>query len=144
MKGESPLGMTAIGVFLFFGAVMASLAGTTLIWQGSFLDHMWTLNAPAYQQLSPFGRTVGIPFLVLSATLVAAGGGWFARRLWGWKLAVVIIAIQVLGDLMSIFMGHFIRGAVGATIAGALLFYLVRSEVRRAFVPRGEVGRGAS
>jgi ABC-type branched-subunit amino acid transport system permease subunit len=133
--------MTAIGVFLFFGAIMASLAGTTLIWRGTLLDHMWTLNAPAYRQLSPFGKTVGIPFLVLSAALAAAGLGWFARRLWGWKLAVVIIATQVLGDLVSIFMGQFVRGAVGVTIAGALLFYLLRPEVRGAFVARRAIER---
>src|SRR5713101_8800095 len=104
VREESPRTMTAIGVFLFFGAIMACLAGTTLIWQGSFLDHMWTLNAPAYQQLSPFGKTVGIPFLVLSAALAGSGVSWFRRRLWGWRLAVVIIATQVLGDLISIFM----------------------------------------
>jgi hypothetical protein len=133
--------MTAIGVFLLFGATMASLAGTTLIWQGTFLDHMWTLNAPAYRQLSPFGRTVGIPFLVLSAALATAGVGWFRRRLWGWKLAVAIIATQVLGDLTSIFMGHFVMGAVGVTIAAALLLYLLRPEVRGAFVARRAIER---
>ncbi len=126
--------MTAIGVFLFFGAVMASLAGTTLIWRGTLLDHMWVLNAPAYRQLAPFGKTVGAPFLVLSAALAAAGAGWFRRRLWGWQLAVVVIATQVLGDLISIFMGHFVRGAAGVTIASALLLYLLRPVVRGAFV----------
>ena len=133
--------MTAIGVFLFFGATMACLAGTTLIWQGTFLDHMWTLNAPAYKQLSPLGKTVGIPFLVLSATLATAGVGWFGRRLWGWRLAVVVIATQVLGDFMSILMGHFVRGAVGVTIASALLLYLLRTEVRGAFVARRAIER---
>jgi Domain of unknown function (DUF4118) len=53
--------MTAIGVFLFFVAVMASLAGATLIWRRTFLDHMWVLNAPAYKQLSPLGEKVGVP-----------------------------------------------------------------------------------
>ena len=138
---ESPWAMTAIGVFLFFGAVMASLAGTTLIWRGTLLDRMWTLNAPAYKQLSPLGKTVGIPFLALSAALAAAGVRWFGRRLWGWRLAVVIIATQVLGDLISIFMGHFVRGAVGVTIASALLFYLLRPEVRGAFVARRAIER---
>jgi hypothetical protein len=133
--------MTAIGVFLFFGAIMASLAGTTLIRRGTVLDHMWTLNAPAYKQLSPLGKTVGIPFLVLGAALAAAGVGWFGRRLWGWRLAVVIIAIQVLGDFMSIFMGHFVRGVVGATIASALLLYLFRPEMRGAFVARRAIER---
>ena len=126
--------MTAVGVFLFFGSVMASLAGATLIWRGTFLDHMWILNAPAYRQLAPFGERVGVPFLLLSAALAAAGVGWFGRHLWGWRLAVVIIATQVLGDLVSIFMGHFIRGAAGVAIASALLLYLLRPVVRGAFV----------
>src|SRR5271167_216075 len=34
-------GFTAIGMFLFFGAVMASLAATTLLWQGTALDRVW-------------------------------------------------------------------------------------------------------
>jgi hypothetical protein len=133
--------MTAIGLFLFFGAVMASLAGTTLIWRGTLLDHMWVLNAPAYRQLAPLGKTVGLPFLGLSAALAAAGVGWFARSLWGWRLAVVIIATQVLGDLISILMGHFVRGAAGVTIASALLLYLLRPPVRGAFAARRAVNR---
>jgi hypothetical protein len=114
--------MTAVGVFLLFGAIIASLAGTTLIWRGTLLDRIWTLNAPAYKQLAPLGKTIGIPFLALSTALAVAGVGWFARRLWGWRLAVVIIATQVFGDLVSIFMGHFVRCATGVTIAGGLLF----------------------
>jgi hypothetical protein len=128
--------MNAVGIFLFFGAALASLAGTTLIWRGTLLDRIWALNAPAYKQLSAFGKTIGIPFLVLSVALVAASAGWLRRRLWGWRLAVLIIAMQVLGDLVSIFMGHFVRGATGVTIAAALLFYLFRPEVRAAFVVR--------
>jgi hypothetical protein len=133
MRGESRWAMTAIGMFLFFGAIMAFLAGTTLIWQGTFLDHLWTLNTPAYKQLSPFGRTVGVPFLVLSVSLTVAGAGWFGRRLWGWRLTVVIIATQVLGDLVNVLRGDVVKGAIGFTIAGGLLFYLLRSEVRAAF-----------
>jgi hypothetical protein len=125
--------MTAIGVFLFLGATMAILAGTTLIWQGTLLDRMWVLNAPAYKQLAPLGKPVGIPFLLLSAALAAAGKGWLARRFWGWALAVVIIATQVFGDLVSVFMGHFVLGGIGVTIAAALLFYLLRPRVRAAF-----------
>ena len=144
MQRESPLAMKAIGVFLFFGALMASLAGTTLIWRGTLLDRMWALNAPAYRELSPFGKTVGIPFLLLSAALAVAGAGWLRRRLWGWRLAVIIITTQVAGDLISIFMGHFVRGATGVTIAGALLFYMLRPEVRASFDPHRAIERGIS
>jgi hypothetical protein len=123
----------AIGIFLFFGAIMASLAGTTLIWRGTILERMWALNPTAYKQLVPFRTAAGIVFLLLGLTLAVAGAGWFKRRLWGWRLAVAIIATQVLGDLVNVLRGDVTRGAVGFTMAGALLFYLLRSEVRAAF-----------
>jgi hypothetical protein len=122
-----------MGIFLFFGATMASIAGVTLIWRGTILDRVWALNAPAYRQLAPFGRTVGIPLLLLGATMAVAGTAWFKRRLWGWRLAVAIIATQVLGDLVNAFMGDLVRGGVGFVIAGALLVYLLRPEVRGTF-----------
>src|ERR1700680_1857235 len=94
--GPRPRGFTAIGVFLFFGAIMASLAATTLLWRGTPLDRLWVLNPMADKQLAPLGSTVGVLFLVLGAALTTAGIGWFRRRLWGWRLTVVIIGMQVL------------------------------------------------
>ena len=125
--------MTGVGIFLFFGATMACLAGTTLVWPGTALDRIWALNAPVYKQLAPFGKAVGIPFLFLGAALALAGTGWFNLRRWGWWLAVAIIATQVLGDFVNAFMGQIVRGGIGAIIAGALLFYLFRPAVTATF-----------
>lgn len=120
-------------MFLFFGAIMASLAGTTLVWRGTILDQMWAINAPAYRWLAPFGKTIGIPFILLGATLAVAATGWFGHRLWGWRLAVAIIATEVLGNIVHAFMGSLVRGGVGVVISGALLLYLLRPEVRAVF-----------
>jgi hypothetical protein len=128
-----PRSMTAIGVFLLFGAVMASLAGTTLVWHGTSLDRIWALNRRAYEQLAPFGKAVGIPFLLLGVTLAIAGIGWFNYRPWGWRLAVAIVATQVLGNLVNAFTGDVVEGGIGFMIAGALLVYLLRPAVRNAF-----------
>ena len=125
--------MTAVGIFLLFGAVTASLAGITLLWPCTPLDRMWTLNSRAYKELAPFRKTAGIPFLLLGVTLAVAAMGWLKRCLWGWRLAVGIIAVQVLGDLVNALMGDLVRGGVGFVIAGALLVYLLRPEVRTAF-----------
>jgi hypothetical protein len=126
-------GFNAIGVFLFFGAVTASLAATTLLWRGTALDRLWALNPTAYKQLAPLGGIVGIFFLMLGAALVTAGIGWFRRRLWGWRLAVVIISTQVLGDVVNWVRGDWMRGATGVFIAGALLLFLLQPRIRAAF-----------
>ena len=126
-------GLKAVGIFLIFGAVVASLAGMSLAWPGTFLDRMWRLNPRAYRGLVPLGRIAGIPFLLLGSTLAVASIGWLRLRIWGWWMAVAIIATQVLGNVVNIFLGHFVEGGVGVAIAGALLLYLVRGDVKRAF-----------
>ena len=128
-----PPGFAAIGIFLIFGAAMAGFAATTLLWRGTALDRVWILNPTAYQQLVPLGSKVGILFLLLSAALVVSGLGWFRRRLWAWRLAVVIIAIQVLGDIVNLVRGDLLRGATGVIIAGALLIYVLSPRIRAAF-----------
>ena len=128
-----PRGMTAIGVFLLFGAVMAFIAGTTLVRRGTALDRMWALNPRAYDELAPLGKTVRLLFLSLAAALALAATGWLKRRRWGWQLAVAIIGTQVLGDFVNIFFGRPVQGLVGVAIAGALLFYITRPYVRAAF-----------
>ena len=122
-----------MAVFLVFAATMATLAGITLLFPGSFLDPIWRLNPEAGEQLRQLGRGIGIAFLGLGAAMVAAAIGWIKRRFWGWALAVIIIASQVLGDLVNALLGELLKGAVGVMIAAALLAYLIRPVTRGAF-----------
>ena len=132
-RSNHSFGLTAMAVFLVFGATMATLAGITLLFPGSFLDPIWRLNPEAGEQLRQLGPGIGIAFLGLGAAMVAAAIGWIRRRFWGWALAVIIIASQVLGDLVNAVRGEFWKGAVGVVIASALLVYLVRPATRGAF-----------
>jgi hypothetical protein len=139
MDSATPFGakltpaMTALGAFLIFGACMSGLAGMTLVWRGTALDRMWALNPTAYRQLVPLGGIVGPLFLLLSATLAIASVGWFKRRFWGWGLAGIIISTQIAGDSINLVRGDFVRGGTGVAIAGALLLYLLRPQVRTTF-----------
>jgi hypothetical protein len=128
-----PSGFAAVGIFLFFGATLASLAAITLLWRGTSLDRIWSLNPTAYRQLAPLGRSVGVLFLSLGLALAAAGIGWFRRRLWGWRLAVAIIATQIVGDVINCIRGDWLHGAIGVVIAGALLLFLLRPTVKKTF-----------
>jgi uncharacterized membrane protein (DUF2068 family) len=62
--------------------------------------------------------TVGI------ACLFAAIGLWQARR-WGTWLALIILSINMLGDLMNVFVRHDYRGLIGVPVAGAMIFLLL-------------------
>ncbi len=126
-------GITAIGIFLVFGAAMASLAGITLVWPGTILDRVWALNPRAYGQLVSYGVPAGILFLLLAVALAVAALGWLKRQRWGWRLAVVLIGTQVLGDFLNIFSGHILQGAVGVTIAGVLFIYMTRARLSSTF-----------
>jgi len=123
-----------MGVFLFFGALMACLAGITLSLRGTPLDHIWRLNPHAYSEMKPYGKIIGIPFLLLSFALVLSGYGWFRRRVWAWRLAVALIATQVFANIINLFIGRILEGSTGVAVAGALLFYLLRRHTRAAFL----------
>src|SRR5690348_11467192 len=81
---DRPLGYNAIGVFLFFGATMASYAAATLAFPGTYLDYAWKLNPEAHRELGTLGRVMGLPFVALAIALFVAGVGWFQRRRWVW------------------------------------------------------------
>jgi len=132
---SSPPGIKAIGAFLMFGATMACVAGTTLLRPGAALGRVWALNPRAYNELAPYGKSVGFGFLLLAVLLALAGVGWFKRRRWGWQLAAAIIATQVLGDLVNMLQGRVVQGGTGVVIAGALLLYILRPNMRAAFAP---------
>lgn len=104
--------------------------------RGTALDRMWALNPRAYDELAPLGKTAGLLFLSLAAVLALAAIGWLKRRRWGWQLAVAIIGTQVLGNFMNILSGRLLEGVLGATLAGALLLYILRTRVRVAFAAK--------
>jgi hypothetical protein len=134
-----PSGFLAVGIFFFFGALMATFAATTLLDPGTFLDRAWELNSTAHVQLVPVAKIAGVGFVFLAVVLLLADVGWFRRRYWGWVLGTSVIAVNMLGDLINSARGEWLRGALGVVIAGLLLFYLTRPGVRNYFkkaVPR--------
>ena len=76
---------------------------------------------------------MGPLFFLLSIALGIAAVGWFKQRVWGWRLTVLIISTQVAGDFVNLVRGDLLRGGTGLLIAGALLFYLLRSDIRGTF-----------
>ncbi len=132
-----PRGFVLIGVFFIFGATMAAYAAITLLYPGTFLDALWTLNKTGHMGLLALGRWGALPFVVLSPMLGLASVGWFRRRRWGWGLGVAIISINMAGDLSQVAFGERWKGVVGAAIAGMLLVYMTSRSMRNHFADGG-------
>ncbi|MBZ5720577.1 MAG: hypothetical protein LAO03_09375 [Acidobacteriia bacterium] len=130
---QQPRGFLALGIFFFFGALMATFAATTLLKPGTFLDRAWVLNPTAHVQLVSVGKIAGFGFIALAVPLLLAGVGWFRRRYWGWVVGTSVIAVNLLGDLGQIGFGERLKGVTGVLIAGLLLVYMTRPGVRNYF-----------
>ena len=63
---------------------------------------------------------------------MAAIGLW-RRAKWGYKIAVGLIAINVVGDVANTLTGVEPRAIVGVPIALTILIYLFRKRVRASF-----------
>ncbi|HET7207076.1 MAG TPA: hypothetical protein VFI95_10930 [Terriglobales bacterium] len=133
---KRPKGFLALGIFFYFGAVMAAYAAITLLRPGTFLDGLWVLNPQAHVALRAFGPSVAAPFSVLAIVLVLAGLGWFRHQYWGWLLGTFVIGANCAADLIHVFLGDWLRSGVGFVIAGLLLWYLTSAGVRRYFLPQ--------
>jgi len=122
-----------VGIFLIFASCMSALARSLLVFPGTVLDSLWLLNPLAHETLSSHGSAFGPLFFLLSVTLMVTSIGWFRRCLWAWRLAVIIIATQILGDIINLGRRDFLRGGMGVAIAGLLMVYLLRPSVRAEF-----------
>ena len=132
-EGGNRAALLGIGSFLAFACMMAGLAGTMLLWPGTILDRLWSLNQPAHAALARFGTVSGLFFLTLGGVLLTTAVGWFRQRLWAWRMALVILFTQVVGDFVSLFRGDFLGGSAGLLIAGTLIVLLLRSSVQTMF-----------
>ena len=111
--------------FFAFGATMCALTVSLLLFPGSALDSLWRLNPDARLAFESLGYwSVVLMLTVGTACLFAAIGLWQARP-WGTWLAVIILSINVVGDLTNVFVRHDYRGLIGVPVAGAMILFLL-------------------
>src|SRR6266487_4074345 len=131
-----PVGLTLLTAFFVFGALMAVLAFFELLLSGGFLEPIWRLNPDAHRALTELGAW-GIVLMaaVAIACALAAIGLWIQAQ-WGRRLAVGILAINLLGDVMNAVTRGDLRTLIGIPIGGAMIFYLFRPRTRAQFEVR--------
>ena len=143
VKSEKrPLGVTALSLFFLFGAAASFLSFVSLLFPGSFLEPMWRLNPRAREGFAGMGVwAIILMCAVCVACLTASKGLWRGER-WGYRVAVALLCINLLGDITNVVLGIEPSAAVGIPIVLAILAYLGRKRTRGFFArPKGVEGK---
>ena len=128
-----PLGIAALSVFFLIGSLISFTAGVSLLVPGGFLEPMWRVNPHGHEGLLRIGLWAVALLCAASASCAAAAVGLWRRARWGYIVAIVLIAINLLSDVANTVLGTEPRAIVGVPIALALLFYLMSRRVRNLF-----------
>ena len=130
-----PLGVMALVMLFVIGTCASFLSAVSLIFPGSFLEPIWNLNPHARAGFSRIGSWAMVLMIsVCIACLFTALGLW-RRRSWGYWLAVVMLVVNLCGDVVNVISGIEPRAIIGIPIVGVILAYLLRKRTRYHFLP---------
>lgn len=125
-------GLTALAIFFLFGAVMSGATAVALLTPGGPLEPLWRLNPAAREAFRPMGvGAVVLMATVCVACALSAVGLWRHRR-WGIRLAIALLAVNVVGDAVNAIARGDPRTLIGVPIGVALIAYLWRTFRARA------------
>jgi hypothetical protein len=124
--------ITALSIFFMVGAAISLTASITLLRPNSFLEWMWRLNPRAHQHLSSLGLWAVALLGSVSLFCAAAAIGLWRESRWGYRIAIGLMVINLIGDVTNVVLGTEPRAVVGVPIAAAILIYLIHNRVRTA------------
>lgn len=130
-----PAGIVALSIFFMAGAAISFITCISLLFSGSILEPMWKLNPRAHEAFRSMGHWAVVLMAAVSTSCAFAAAGLLKRAEWGRRLAIIMLAINLAGDIANTLMGTDRRAIVGVPIAAALLAYLASARVRRYFRP---------
>jgi hypothetical protein len=124
--------------FFAFGVAMCALTSGLLLFPGTALDSLWRLNPDAHLVFRSIGSwSIVLMVTVGTACFLAAIGLW-QGALWGTRLALIILSVNIIGDLINALFRHDYRALIGLPISAVMIFYLVRSKTQSKSVALGQ------
>jgi hypothetical protein len=130
---RTPLGIRALAAFFAFGACMSLIACIALLLPGAAFEPMWQLNLQAHETFVHMGTWAVVLMGAVSAGCALSAGGLLARSSWGYRLAIAVLGVNLLGDTANAILRDDPRTLIGLPIGGLLIAYLLRPQIRGLF-----------
>ena len=128
-KIRRPRLITALSIFFMMGAAISLTASISLLRPNSFLEPMWRLNPRAHENLSSLGLWAVALLGSVSLFCAAAAIGLWQQSRWGYRIAIGLMIINLVGDVTNVILGTEPRAIVGVPIAAGILIYLILKRV---------------
>ena len=129
-----PAGVTALGLFFIFGALVSGLSAISLVSHTAFLEPIWQFKPPARVAFSQMGLWAPVLLAAVCLACTAAAFGFFAGTKWGYRLGTGILLLNLLGDVVNTLIGVEPRAWIGVPIVALLLWYLSSRKVKHFFL----------
>ncbi len=125
MSQRWPAGMKVLVVFFAFGATACAVTVAALLTPGGTLDIVWRLNPEAHLGFQKIGTALSVLLMFVVGTACAwAAIGLARQKEWGRRLAIGILAVNLVGDSVGAVVRHDPRTLIGLPIGGAMIAYL--------------------
>ena len=122
------LGTILLIIFFTAGALICLVTMLALAFPGSFLESMWQLKPEARVQFLEIGRGASIALMaVVGAACGSAVIGLARNAEWGRRLAIAVLAVNLIGDSLNAFLRHDPKTLIGLPIGGLMIWYLSRA-----------------
>ena len=120
---QRPTGVTVLAILAIIGGILGILAGVSGLALGPALD---ASNRVAVLGLNGAALILGILELVI-------GIGLWLLKPWAWSMAVIVFVLEAISRALGLVSGPGLGPVLGLIVAGVILFYLFRPEVKAAF-----------
>ena len=133
MTKTRPFGVIALVLLFAIGTCASFISAVSLTFPGSFLEPIWSLNPNARAGCTRIGSAaIVLMIAVCIACTFTAIGLWRGRR-WGYWLAVLMLVVNLCGDVVNVITGTEPRAVIGIPIVGVIIAYLLRKRTRDHF-----------
>ena len=128
-RTRRPRLITTVSIFFMAGATISLIASISLLRPNSFLESMWRLNPRAHENLSRLGLWAVALLSSVSLFCAAAAIGLWQESRWGYRIAIGLMVVNLIGDVTNVVLGTEPRAIVGVPITAGILIYLIRQRV---------------
>lgn len=133
VPSEGAVGVYLLVTFFTLGALTCVVVACALLFPGRGLEAMWRIKPEARVDFQGMGVWAVVLMVVVGSACALAAAGLAVRSDWGRRLAVGVLAVNLVGDLGNAVVRHDLRALIGLPVGGAMIGYLLSRRVRRLF-----------